>query len=40
MILDKIDELLHEVSNLSAKNAEEVERLRLKYLSKKGKSML
>lgn len=36
MILDKIDELLHEVSNLSAKNAEEVERLRLKYLSKKG----
>ena len=36
MILDKIDELLKEVSNLSAKNAEEVERLRLKYLSKKG----
>ena len=36
MILDKIDELLKEVSNLSAKNAEDVERLRLKYLSKKG----
>ena len=35
MILDKIDELLKEVSNLSAKNAEDVERLRLKYLSKK-----
>ena len=25
MILDKIDELLKEVSNLSAKNAEEIE---------------
>ena len=36
MILDKIDELLKEVSNLSAKNADEVEELRLKYLSKKG----
>lgn len=36
MILDKIDELLKEVSNLSAKNADEVEQLRLKYLSKKG----
>lgn len=36
MILDKIDELLKEVSNLSAKNAEEVEQLRLRYLSKKG----
>lgn len=36
MILDKIDELLKEVSNLSAKNAEEIEQLRLKYLSKKG----
>ena len=36
MILDKIDELLKEVQNLSAKNAEEVEQLRLKYLSKKG----
>ncbi|MDY3851615.1 MAG: phenylalanine--tRNA ligase subunit alpha [Prevotella sp.] len=36
MILDKIDELLKEVSHLSAKNAEEIEQLRLKYLSKKG----
>lgn len=36
MILDKISKLLEEVSNLSAKNAEEVEQLRLKYLSKKG----
>ena len=36
MILDKIDELLKEVQELSAKNAEEVEQLRLKYLSKKG----
>ena len=29
MILDKIDELLKEVQTLSAKNAEEVEQLRL-----------
>ena len=36
MILDRIEELLQEVSNLSAKNAEEVEQLRLKYISKKG----
>ena len=36
MILDKIDQLLKEVQDLSAKNAEEVEQLRLKYLSKKG----
>ena len=36
MILDKIEKLLNEVSNLSAKNAEEIEQLRLKYLSKKG----
>ena len=36
MILDKIEELLQEVSDLSAKNAEEVEQLRLKYISKKG----
>ena len=36
MILEKIEELLKEVSNVSAKNAEEVELLRLKYLSKKG----
>ena len=36
MILDKIDKLLKEVSELKAKNAEEIEQLRLKYLSKKG----
>ena len=36
MILDKIDELLKEVQELSARNADEVEQLRLKYLSKKG----
>ncbi|MCI6619519.1 MAG: phenylalanine--tRNA ligase subunit alpha [Prevotella sp.] len=36
MILDRIEELLQEISNLSAKNAEEVEQLRLRYISKKG----
>ena len=36
MILDKIDQLLKEVQTLSAQNAEEVEQLRLKYLSRKG----
>lgn len=36
MILDKIDNLMKEVDTLQAKNAEEIERLRLKYLSKKG----
>lgn len=36
MILEKIDQLLEEVKNLSAQNAEEIEALRLKYLSKKG----
>lgn len=36
MILDKIESLLKEVSTLTAQNAEEVEQLRLKYLSKKG----
>lgn len=37
MILDKIDELLNEVASMSAKNADEIEQLRLKYVSKKGK---
>ena len=37
MILDEIDKLLSEVNNLSARNADEIEQLRLKYLSKKGK---
>lgn len=36
MILDKIEQLLEEVKNLNANNAEELETLRLKYLSKKG----
>ena len=36
MILEKIDELLQEVKNISATNADEIEALRLKYLSKKG----
>ena len=36
MILDKIDELMKEVATLSARNADEIEQLRLKYLSKKG----
>lgn len=36
MLLEKIDNLLKEVSQLSAKNAEEVEQLRLRFLSKKG----
>lgn len=36
MIVDKIGQLLEEVKNLSAQNAEEIEALRLKYLSKKG----
>lgn len=36
MILEKIANLLQEVQGLEAKNAEELEQLRLKYLSKKG----
>lgn len=36
MILEKIESLLKEVSEVSASNAEELEALRLKYLSKKG----
>ena len=35
-MLEKIEELLKEVNNLQASNAEEIEQLRLKYLSKKG----
>ena len=37
MLIDKIEELLKEVSQLSANNADEVEQLRLMYLSKKAK---
>ncbi|MGN0221934.1 MAG: phenylalanine--tRNA ligase subunit alpha [Prevotella sp.] len=36
MILDKISRLLEEVQNISASSAEEIEALRIKYLSKKG----
>ena len=36
MLLDKIEELLKEVSTLTAKSADDVEQLRLRYLSKKG----
>ena len=36
MLLEKIEELLKEVDALTAQNAEEVEQLRIKYLSKKG----
>lgn len=35
-MLEKIEELLKEMNNLKASNAEEIEQLRLKYLSKKG----
>ena len=36
MLLEKIESLLKEVNELHATNAEELEQLRLKYLSKKG----
>ncbi len=36
MILEQIEQLLNEVKTLQAKNAEDIEALRLKYLSKKG----
>ncbi len=36
MILDKINQLMDEVQQMTAANAEEAEQLRLKYLSKKG----
>ena len=36
MRLDKIEKLLEEVKGLTASNAEEIEAMRLKYLSKKG----
>ena len=35
-MLAKIEQLLQEVENLTASNAEELEALRIKYLSKKG----
>ena len=36
MLLEKIEAMLREVSTMTAKNAEEIEQFRLKYLSKKG----
>ena len=36
MLVEKIDALRKEVEALTASNAEEIEALRLKYLSKKG----
>lgn len=36
MLLEKIDSLLKEIQDAHAENAEEIEQLRLKYLSKKG----
>jgi phenylalanyl-tRNA synthetase alpha chain len=35
-MIDKIKTLLHEIDNLKANNADELEALRIKYLSKKG----
>lgn len=36
MLLEKIEQMLREIESLSAQNSEEIEQLRLKYLSKKG----
>ena len=36
MLLEKIEQMLKEVSSLTANNADEIEQLRLKYLSRKG----
>ena len=36
MITEQIDALLQEVANLTASSADEVEQLRIKYLSRKG----
>ncbi len=36
MLTEKIEKLLEEVKGLSTNNAEEIEQLRIKYLSKKG----
>ena len=35
-MLDKIDKLTSEIKSLTAKNAEELEAIRIKYLSRKG----
>lgn len=39
-MINKINALLKEVENLKAANAEELEALRIKYLSKKGEISL
>ena len=39
-MINKIDALLQEVENLKAANAEELEALRIKYLSKKGEDFV
>ena len=36
MLLEKIDSLLKEIQDAHAENVEQIEQLRLKYLSKKG----
>lgn len=36
IMLEKIEKLLKEINTITAKNVDEVEQLRLKYLSKKG----
>ena len=36
MLLEKIESLLTEIGSLKANSSEEIEQLRLKYLSKKG----
>ena len=36
MIIEQIKELLQQVENIKAANTEELEALRIKYLSKKG----
>ena len=36
MMLEKIEKLTQEIKSLHAKNAEELEALRIKYLSRKG----
>ena len=36
MITEQIDALLQEVANLTASSVDEVEQLRIKYLSRKG----
>ncbi len=35
-MIEKIEQLISEINNLKAQSAEELEALRLKYLSKKG----